>query len=196
VTAVNPDVILETERLMLRRFADTDADAELLFELDSDPEVMRYIGPFGLPSVAAYRERIRTYWQPYYARPPRAFGATFEKTTGRFIGWFFLRDSTDYKFAKEAGWTRPSDLELGYRLRHAAWGRGFATEAASALVKSALADPAVTAVVSVALVTNRGSWRVMEKVGMTHVRDFSVADFADPFVVYEVCRAGEKPPGA
>ena len=43
--------------------------------------------------------------------------------------------ATDYKFAAEAGWTRPSDLELGYRLRRAAWGRGLATEASSALVR-------------------------------------------------------------
>jgi RimJ/RimL family protein N-acetyltransferase len=187
------DVILETDRLTLRRFTDTDADAELLSELDSDPEVMRYIGPFGLPSVAAYRERIRTVWLPYYAHPPRAFAATFEKATGLFVGWFFLKPSTDYKFAAEAGWTRPGDLELGYRLRRAAWGRGLATEASSALVNHALTDPDVTAVVAAALVTNRASWRVMEKVGMVRVRDFTIAGFANALVTYAIGRAGGGP---
>ncbi|MBN9117937.1 MAG: GNAT family N-acetyltransferase, partial [Planctomycetes bacterium] len=119
--------MLETDRLRLRRFADTDADAELLFELDSDPEVMRYIGPFALPNAAAYRERVRAVWLPYYEHPPRAFAAAFDKATGQFVGWFFLRPAADYKFATEAGWTRPGDLELGYRLRRAAWGRGLAT---------------------------------------------------------------------
>jgi RimJ/RimL family protein N-acetyltransferase len=192
---MDAEVLLETERLVLRRFTDTDADAELLFELDSDPEVMRYIGPCGLPSAAAYRERIRTVWLPYYAHPPRAFGAAFEKATGQFVGWFFLRSAPDYKFAKEAGWVRSSDLELGYRLRRTAWGRGLATEAATALVRTALANPEITAVVAAALVTNRASWRVMEKIGMTRVRDFTIAGFDDPLVMYAICRAGCCLPG-
>lgn len=186
----------ETERLALRRFADTDADAELAFELDSDPEVMRYIGPPTVPDAAAYRERIRTVWLPHADGPGRGVWAVFEKGTGAFVGWVFLRPATLYKFAKEAGWTRPSDLELGYRFRRAAWGRGFATEAAAALVAVALARPEVTAVVATALLPNRGSWRVMQKLGMAHVRDFAVAGYADPFVVYALCRAGERPPGA
>ena len=134
---MNPDTILETQRLTLRRFTDTDADAELLLELDSDPDVMRYIGPFGMPSAAAYRERIRTVWLPQYTRPGRGCLATFEKASGAFAGWFFVRPSPEYKFAAEAGWTRPSDLELGYRLRRDAWGRGLATEVAAMLVRLA-----------------------------------------------------------
>ena len=185
---MDADILLETDRLTLSRFADTDADAELLFELDSDPDVMRYIGPFGLPTVAAYRERIRTFWVPYYAHPPRQFVAAVEKATGAFVGWFFLRPSTDYRFAAEAGWTRASDLELGYRLRRAAWGRGLATEGAAALVRLALAAPDVTGVVAAALVTNRASWRVMEKVGLARVRDFAIPGFADPCVAYAVAR--------
>lgn len=191
---MNADTVLETDRLVLRRFADTDADGELLFELDSDPEVMRYIGPFRLPDVAAYRDRIRTVWLPYSARPGRGVFAAVEKP-GTFVGWFCLRPATYYTFAAAAGWARETDLELGYRLRRAAWGRGLATEGSAALVRLALADPEVTAVVSAALVTNRASWRVMEKVGMTHVRDFAIAGFSDPIVMYAICRAGCAPPG-
>ncbi len=55
---------LETPRLILREF--TEADAAELFALDSDPEVMRYIGPYQLPDVEAYRSRIRTLNIPYY----------------------------------------------------------------------------------------------------------------------------------
>jgi RimJ/RimL family protein N-acetyltransferase len=188
------DLVLETERLALRRFVDADADAELLVELDSDPEVMRYIGPYRL-TAAEYRERIRTAWLPHYARPGRGCCAAFEKATGQFAGWVFLRPSPEYKFAAEAGWARASDLELGYRLRRAAWGRGLATEAAAALVRLALADPEVSCVVAAALVTNRASWRVMEKVGMARVRAFAVPDFDSPAVTYATCRAGCRPPG-
>jgi RimJ/RimL family protein N-acetyltransferase len=187
--------VLETERLTLRRFTDTDADAELAFELDSDPDVMRYIGPFAMPSVAASRARIRDVWLAQYTKPGRGCLATFEKATGAFIGWFFLRPAPQHKFAQEVGWTRASDLELGYRLRRAAWGRGFATEAATLLVRLALTDPEVTGVVAAALVTNRASWRVMEKIGMTHVRDFALAGYADPVVMYALYRDGCSPPG-
>jgi RimJ/RimL family protein N-acetyltransferase len=192
---VDTDTILETERLTLRRFTDTDADAALVFELDSDPEVMRYIGPFRLPSAAAHRDRIRTVWLPQYTKPGRGCLAAFEKATGAFAGWFFVRPSPEYKFAREAGWTRASDLELGYRLRRAAWGRGLATEGAAMLLRLALADPEVTCVVSAALVTNRASWRVMEKIGMKHVRGFAISGFADPLVMYALCRDGCLPPG-
>lgn len=194
MTATAPGV-LETDRLRLRGFADSDADAHLLFELDSDPEVMRFIGPFGLPTVEAYRERIRTVWLPYYApHSARGCWAIVEKATDQFAGWVFLRPAVDYKFAAEAGWTRATDLELGYRLRRAVWGRGIATEAARLLMTRALADPAVTGVVAAALVPNRASTRVMEKLGLARVREFPVPGFADPLVTYAVCREGCSPP--
>ncbi len=192
---MTPTAVLETERLVLRRFADTDEDAALLLELDSDPEVMRYIGPFGLPTAAAYREKVRTVYLPQYAaHPQRGCLAALEKPAGAFVGWFFVRAATEYRFAAEAGWTRPTDLELGYRLRRAAWGRGLATEGSAALVRLALADPGVTCVVSAALLPNRASWRVMEKLGMTRVREFSTPGFADPSVMYALCRGGCRPP--
>jgi RimJ/RimL family protein N-acetyltransferase len=189
--------VLETARLRLRGFTDCDADARLLSELDSDPEVMRYIGPFGLASVDAARERLRTVWLPYYdPHPGRGFWAIVEKATDEFAGWIFLRPATDHRYAAQAGWTRPTDIEIGYRLRRAAWGRGLATEAAAELVPLALADPAVTCVVAAALVTNVGSWRVMEKVGMRRVREFALpaeAGFTDPCAVYARCRDGCAP---
>jgi RimJ/RimL family protein N-acetyltransferase len=183
-------VLLETDRLVLRRF--TEDDAPLLFELDSDPEVMRYVGPYGLPTVGAYRDRLRDAWLPQYAdHPGRGVFAAVEKATGRFLGWIFLRAATAYRFAAEAGWTRDTDMELGYRLRREHWGQGFATEGSVALVELGLADPAVTCVVSCALVTNRASTRVMEKCGLVRVREFALSGFDDPLAVYARCR----PPG-
>jgi ribosomal-protein-alanine N-acetyltransferase len=184
-------IFLETERLILRQFTDTEKDGALLFELDSDPEVMRYIGPFGLGSVAAYRERIRTAWLPYYAaHPARGIWAAIEKSTDQFIGWFLLRPSIDYRFAADVGWTRATDIEIGYRLRQSAWGRGLATEVARQLVRLTLDDPTVTCVVAYALIPNRGSTRVMEKVGMSRVREFTLPGFTEPGVIYALCREG------
>lgn len=181
--------LLETKRLRLRGFTDTDADARLLFELDSDPEVMRFIGPFGLPTIDAYRERIRTVWLPYYdLRPTSGFWAAIEKATDQFVGWCFVRPAPDYKFAAEAGWLCPNEIELGYRLKRAVWGRGLATEASAALVRLAFIDPSVTAVVAAALTPNRASTRVMEKVGMSRVREFAIPGFDHSAVMYAVYR--------
>jgi RimJ/RimL family protein N-acetyltransferase len=60
-------------------------------------------------------------------------------------------------------------VEVGYRYRRSAWGRGLATEAATPLVRIALADSATAAVVACALAGNAGSLRVLEKLGLERV---------------------------
>jgi RimJ/RimL family protein N-acetyltransferase len=83
-----------------------------------------------------------------------------EKATGEFVGWFGLDD------------------ELGYRIRRSKWGLGYATEGAKAVLRKAFAD-GVERVTAQTMFVNTGSRRVMEKLGMRHVRTFSV-DWADP----------------
>jgi RimJ/RimL family protein N-acetyltransferase len=184
MTPIEPAVILlETERLVLRRFQDCDEDAGLLLDLDSDPEVMRYIGPYALDSVAAYRERIRDVWLPQYAGPGRGVWAVHEKSAA-FLGWIFIRPAPEYRFAREAGWTSPNDLELGYRFKRLAWGRGLCTEGAVPLIKLVFTDPTIERIVGAALATNRASTRVMEKIGMSPTGKFQVPGFADPCLIY------------
>lgn len=155
---------------------------------------MRYIGPFTLPDVPAYRVKIRnTFLKHYATHPARGCFAAEERANNVFLGWFFLRNSPEYMFAKEAGWIRPSDVELGYRLRRAAWGKGYATEGALALVELCFADPSVTGIVSAALLSNVGSWRVMEKCGLVRVREFPIPGYADPLVTYARYRPGCEP---
>jgi len=80
---------------------------------------------------------------------------------------------------RQYGWTDPAEVEVGYRYRQAAWGRGIATEAASVLVRIALADAATSAVVGCALAGNAGSLRVLEKLGLVRVGEATVTDFED-----------------
>ena len=173
---------LETPRLILREF--TEADAEALFELDSDPEVMRYIGPYQLGDVEAYRARVQTLNIPYYAQHP-GYGvwAAVEKAGGAFLGWFLLRPALAYRFAVEAGF-RADDVELGYRFRRAAWGKGYATEGSRGLVYDAFTRLDAACVVAVALVGNRASTRVMEKVGLRRVAEFRIPGYDEPAVKY------------
>lgn len=179
--------VLETDRLVLRRF--TEEDAPLLLALDSDTEVMRYIGPYGLPDLSAYRERIRTYFQPYYEVGPRyGFWPAEEKATGAFVGWFHLRPAPDYRFAREAGF-RAGEYDIGYRLARSVWGKGYATEVSRALVERGFADPAVTAIVACVTIGNAASCRVLEKVGLHRVSEFLMPGFDMPAAKYALTRA-------
>jgi [ribosomal protein S5]-alanine N-acetyltransferase len=165
---------LLTDRLILRDI--TEADAELLFDLDSDPEVMRYIGPRPALDVAPYRERIRAVSMPFQAHPWHGVRIVLDRTTSEFLGWVFARPATDSKFAREIGWTRPDEVEVGYRYRRSAWGQGLATEAAMPLVRIALTDQATTAVVACALAGNVGSLRVLEKLGLERVGEVILSE--------------------
>jgi RimJ/RimL family protein N-acetyltransferase len=129
-----------------------------LYELDSDPRVMRYIGS-GRPST---REQIDAAMQ----RLPRAYAlypglGTWRATrrdNGDFIGWFAL------KYVPGT-----AEVEVGYRLRHGAWGRGFATEVARELVRYGFDDLGLKRIIGVAHPDNVASQRVLQKIGLTDI---------------------------
>jgi RimJ/RimL family protein N-acetyltransferase len=155
-------VELTTERMLLRRFTPDDVDE--LVALDGDPAVMRYLTG-GRPTPRALIEsRMLPGFMASYA-PVAGFGvwAALERATGRFLGWFSLRPAEEGN-AREA--------TLGYRLRQDAWGQGFATEGARALIRRAFAELGVARVTASTYEDNRASRRVMERVGMTFARAF------------------------
>ena len=147
---------LNTERMHLRRIG--PEHLEDLLELDSDPEVMRYISG-GKPSTREDYEKFLPRMMAYDDEP---FGFLAAYDNERFLGWFHLRPSV----ADE------SILELGYRLRREAWGRGLATEGGKALVRYAFETLDQPAVDACADPNNAGSIRVMVKCGMHHVGQF------------------------
>nr|WP_230322852.1 GNAT family N-acetyltransferase [Cellulomonas hominis] len=149
---------LRTERVTLRPFAPSDAD--LLVELDSDPAVMRYLSGGEPTAPELVRERDLPSVLAGYDRWAGRFGlfAAYETAGGAFLGWFCLRPERDGPL---------DEVELGYRLRRAAWGRGYATEVSSALLARAFTDLDVRVVWGATMALNRPSQRVMEKAGMT-----------------------------
>jgi RimJ/RimL family protein N-acetyltransferase len=155
-------VLLETERLRLRRF--TADDVDLLVDLDSDPEVMRFVtGGRTTP-----REEIVTDYLPaflgYYDRYDGfGFWAAEERATDRFIGWFHLRPPNA---------ADPLNVELGYRLRRDAWGGGYAVEGSRALVDLAFRELGARRVNAETLAVHVASRRVMERAGLRYVRTF------------------------
>jgi RimJ/RimL family protein N-acetyltransferase len=158
--------LIETSRLRLRRFRPSDEAA--LIALDSDVEVMRYIGSRGgTPEqiVSRVREKIGT--------------------DRGVVGWWLVEDKADGAFQGIAGllpMPEGPDIELAYRFARAAWGRGIATEAATALTDYAFEGARLERLVAVTFPENTPSQRVLVKVGfaydaMTDYKEFRVAQF-------------------
>lgn len=160
-TGSGMDVYLETERLVLRQF--TPRDVDNLWALDSDLEVTRYLTGGQATPYEVIRDEEIPFFLAYYKKGDRlGWWAAEEKVTRTFIGWFHLKPD---RFDDAA-------LEIGYRLRRPSWGKGYATEAAKALVRKAFEELGATRVTAYTSPENKTSWRVMEKVGLGFVRKF------------------------
>lgn len=143
--------LAETPRLRLREM--TVADAEHAFALNNDPEVLRYTGddPF------VHVEEARAFLAAYPAYQRDGFGRwAVELHDGTWIGWCGLRRQED------------GQVDLGYRLLRAHWGRGYATEAAQACIELGFNRFGLDAIIARVARANRGSVRVLEKVGMRY----------------------------
>jgi RimJ/RimL family protein N-acetyltransferase len=174
-------IALQTERLLFRQFTEDDADN--LFALDSDSEVMRYIGPRQHATAEGYRQTIRERNLPQYQRNEGGTWAAVEKISGAFLGWMCMRPALDHRHAREADF-RLGDLELGYRLVRSAWNKGYATEGSRALIPKAWTEWGAQRVVACALIGNVASTRVMEKVGLRYDGTFTMPGIEMPAVRY------------
>jgi RimJ/RimL family protein N-acetyltransferase len=145
---------IETRRLLLREFsAGDEAD---LHEYASDPLVPRYDA--WEPSTREQtHERIqrRLHEQQYWPRDDVTLAAEL-RDEGKLIG------SVRVWTVDEANAT----AEMGYSFNRRYWNRGFATEAAAALIERVFTGLNMHRVVATCDTRNVGSWRVMEKIGM------------------------------
>ena len=172
--------LLTTERLRLEPL--TADHTELLVELDSDAEVLRFIFGRALAPQEVVEQHLPRRLRP--EGPPRGLGYWAGFEAGRFVGWWSLAvDDADDRTA-----------ELGYRLRRDAWGRGLATEGSRALLAHAFDTLDLPSVWGVTMAVNAGSRGVMTKLGMSHVHT-DVEEWDDPLpgaelgeVRYEITR--------
>ena len=156
------NLLLQTDRLFLREFRLDEATR--LFDLDQDPEVMRFISKGEPTSMARIGKEILPRFLAYYEHsPPRGFWAAHERDHDEFIGWFHLRPDK----------ITPEEMELGYRLKRSAWGRGLATEGSRALIERAFGDWNYPKISARTLTINLASRRVMEKAGLVFEHDFT-----------------------
>lgn len=146
-------------RLRFRRVRPDDA--ERFDALDHDDGVLRFID--WEPATLDEQRRAVAGYIGEYERSPRHGRLVAESPDGEFLGWFALHADTD-----------PLVLSLGYRLHRRFWGLGLATEGSLALVDYAFSELGAHAVYADTMFVNTASRRVMEKCGMTLVRNYHV----------------------
>lgn len=165
-----------SERLSFRLMGPEDAQA--LWALDQDPEVMRFING-GIPSSM---ETINNVFLPRlqsFTDKDTGWGLwqVSDKVTKEYFGWILIRPMEFFT-------DKPNylDLELGRRFFQKAWGKGYATEAAVA-IKDAISSQTNTQYLSaLALENNVGSIGVMKKVGMNFVKKYTHKDPLGDFI--------------
>ena len=148
----DPRDSLVTRRLALRRF--TLDDLELLDRLNSDPQVMRYIG--GPIDRAKTEAMLKVRILEYYAEHPGlGMWATLERSSGACVGVHLLNHIQGESF-----------IQVGYVLFPQHWGRGYATEMSLALLRYGFAELGLPQIVGITDLPNLESQRVLLKAGL------------------------------
>ena len=147
-------MIAETRRLRIEPLK--KENWKELLSLDCDPQVMKYIHDGAVRDEAAVKAYVARALEFSEMTGVGGYFTLWEKERDQFVGWVCLRPETEEGLR----------YEVGYRLLPTFWGKGLATEAALAMVKKGFLDWQVPSIFAIAYGENRGSVRIMEKVGL------------------------------
>ena len=174
--------MIETERLRLRNWRKDDAGP--FHEHLNRPNVMRWLG--GVRTREFMDEVVGKFihWQDERGF---TFWVVERKEDGEFLGFYGL------KVADGVNSTVPGDIEVGWRFREDAWGKGYAKEAAIASLDHAFTVLGAPRVVALTVVGNEMSWGLMKRLGMALHEELEYVDLAwpdsmNPTIVYVVTR--------
>lgn len=155
-------IIAETQRFLLREI--TEDDLKDMYELDSNPEVHKYLGKKPVTSMEQ-SEKIIAYIRRQYKDYGIGRWAVIDKETCEFAGWSGLKYETELR-------ENFNYYDLGYRLKQKFWGRGIATETSFKALEYAWDTLRLKEIYAAADVENIGSNKVLKKVGMQCVDTF------------------------
>ena len=172
MTLLLPVVITTTDHLRLRRFLTGDGQA--MYELNSDPEVLRYTGDPPFADGDAAEAFVSAY--DHYVHYGLGRWVVTDKVSGDFLGWCGLKYSPELE-----------ETDLGFRFFRRHWNKGYATESARACVEYAFGRLGLQRLVGRAMRANSASVRVLEKVGFQYWKDF---DFEGQPGVYYLLEKG------
>ncbi|KGT10177.1 N-acetyltransferase [Elizabethkingia anophelis] len=142
-----------------------ERDAEGLFLLDSNPDVMKYVGGVVSTKIEQSQQMIE-FIQKQYKENRVGRLAVIEKSTNTLIGWSGLK----YLTSEING--MKNVYELGYRFLPEYWGKGYATETARAALNYAFNEIKTDVVYAMAVTENTGSNRVLQKLGFEELGTF------------------------
>ena len=143
--------------MLLRRF--TVEDAPLIFELNTQPDVLKYLHERTLTGVDDAETVIKEIILPQYTLYGLGRLALVEKETGQFMGWCGLKLRPELN----------NEVDLGYRMHPAFWGRGLATEAAKACLQYGFNEKGLAAITARAHVNNSASLNIIKKLDFQFV---------------------------
>jgi RimJ/RimL family protein N-acetyltransferase len=170
-------MILETERLLLRRLVLEDLDA--LFALYRDEEIRRYF-PDGVLSYEQTKEELEWFLNGHPRFPELGLWATVNKETGEFMGRCGLLP-----------WTIEDrqEVEVAYLLGKKFWSQGFASEAALAIVHYAFQELNLSRLICLIDPENLASVKVAERIGMNFEQRVEGIDGDNfPTLIYAISR--------
>lgn len=153
-----------SERLIYELMDESHAND--LYELDQDPEVMRYITDGKISTW----ETINDVLIPRmlrYRNPELGWGIwrVALKDSNEFIGWVLVRPMNFFSQQRN-----DNDIELGWRFKRSTWGQGFATEAATQVMRALEQQCPPESFSAIAIPDNHGSINVMTKLGMNYIK--------------------------
>jgi ribosomal-protein-alanine N-acetyltransferase len=151
------NLILETDRLILREIKPSDAEA--FFAMDSNPKVHRYLWNKPVQKIEEINEIIESVRKQYVDNGIGRF-AMISKDTNEFIGWAGLKYNTEMVNNKV------NFYDIGYRLDENFWGKGYASEATFAWLKYAFEIMNIKTMEAAAHSDNAASNRILQKIGM------------------------------
>jgi ribosomal-protein-alanine N-acetyltransferase len=154
---------IETERLTLRELLPTDDIG--MFELDSNPEVHKYLGNKPVTHIDESRAYIENIRQQYLDNGIGRW-AVILKETNEFIGWSGL------KLNKDLINNHQNFYEIGYRFIQKHWGKGFGTQSSIAFMEYGFNEMKIDTIYAYADEGNISSRKILEKIGMKYVNSF------------------------
>ncbi|AOT07221.1 GNAT family N-acetyltransferase [Pseudoalteromonas luteoviolacea] len=154
----------QTSRLTYRLL--TPEDADLLFALDQNPEVMLFINGGKITS----REDINSIFIPrlkQFSNQDKGWGlwGCFLLDSHEFIGWILVRPMDFFTEKRD-----DSNLEIGWRFMQKSWGKGYATEAAKQISDAIAEHKVATKLTALAHTENKGSINIMKKIGLEYCK--------------------------
>ncbi len=156
------NIHVEMDRFILRDIEESDVQG--IFDLDSDPEVLTYIGTPPIQTLDEAYDIIK-YIRNQYAENGIGRWAVVDKKTSDFVGWTGLKYEQELRAEFDY-------YDIGYRLRKKYWGQGIATLTAAESLRYGFEQMDLDEICGAAEIEHKVSNHILQKIGLSYVEQF------------------------